>query len=594
MSQEQVIKSICQTLRHSTLLSSKCAIDLIRLLEEMARYSISPIELRHIFCLLRENENFDYRKELMQALATISLYSITNSSTICNEFWDIQNREDGISVPDIHKWLVSGTYGFVFHAWIRLDDVDEWEPDPYIDSTRYRRVIFSLLTAQGTGYEIFVDNNGKLIVGIITKKEYFATSVATPSLIDKKWHLITIGVIPPKRPFQYTQITSFIDGQQKLGATIKFNAFTEPFAHCTIGTVYQKIRRTSAAKSKELETSRSVDSSSNTSSFGKGMFPSLMERAFLPQIVSSVPSYFSLPLRSNSSNDPNVKCYPFGMQDGIFGPQACLRGQLGSVVLADPSSTTIKTILDAGYEFASIISQDIEPHDLATKYIFCYSPSACHGNVCIDLVPGNKYTGHVVAKLCKTTKIQDAINSIGGIFTLLPILDTISKTKDNSLELIFASLASVGAEPMSLDASSLSASTNDELVDWEVLASTTYTEYKLIQNPVACFLCQIRYFITAHELNQLQLIGSDCMGIIATMLVKCDADLIDVNVLMAAHLLIESVQNQLSGPNKELLDTIYHDLIFDFKVWSRAPFQVTIGHIQYIGTMVKEDRKYFK
>lgn len=564
-------------------------------MEEMARHSISPIELRHIFCLLRENENFDYRKELLQALATISLYSITNSSTICNEFWDIQNREDGISVPEIHKWLVSSTYGFVFHAWIRLDDVAEWEPDPYIDSVRYRRVIFSLLTAQGTGYEIFIDNNGKLIVGIITKKEYFATSVASPSLIDKKWHLITIGVIPPKRPFQYTQITSYIDGQQKLGATIKFNAFTESFSHCTIGTVYQKIRVTSAAKGKELETSRSVDSSSSgTGSITKGMFPSLMERAFLPQIVSSVPSYFSLPLRNTSSNDPNVKCYPFGMQDGIFGPQASLRGQLGSVLLADPSSTTIKTILDAGYEFASIISQDIEPQDSTTKYIFCYSPSACHGNVCVDLVPGNKYTGYVVAKLCKTTKIQDAINSIGGIFTLLPIMDTISKTKDNSSELMFASLASVSDEPMSLDPSSLSASINDELVDWEVLASTTYTECKLIQNPVACFLCLIRYFITAHELNQLQLIGSDGMGIIATMLVKCDAELIDVNVLMAAHLLIESLQNQLYGPNKELLDTIYHDLIFDFKVWSRAPFQVTIGHIQYIGTMIKEDRKYFK
>lgn len=45
---------------------------------------------------------------------------------------------------------------------------------------------YSLLTQNGTGYEIFVDNNGRLIVGILTKKEYFATSVSSPFLIDKK------------------------------------------------------------------------------------------------------------------------------------------------------------------------------------------------------------------------------------------------------------------------------------------------------------------------------------------------------------------------------------------------------------------------
>lgn len=54
----------------------------------------------------------------------------------------MQSRDDGITVPDIQKWTASGMYGFIFHAWIRLDDVIEWETDPYIDSTRYRRVVF--------------------------------------------------------------------------------------------------------------------------------------------------------------------------------------------------------------------------------------------------------------------------------------------------------------------------------------------------------------------------------------------------------------------------------------------------------------------
>lgn len=335
------------------------------------------------------------------------------------------------------------------------------------------------------------------------------------------------------------------------------------------------------------------------------MFPSLMERAFLPQIVSQVcafhssllkallnlfyfqvPSYFSLPLRNTSSNDPNVKCYPIGMQDGIFGPQACLRGQLGSVLLAEPT-TNIKTILDAGYQFASIVSQDIEPYDLNSKYVFCFAPSACHSGMCTDLIPGNKFNGHFIGKHCKTTKIQDAINSIGGVSSLLPILEMV--VKENSFHLVFdATLDSLPVDtPGSMSA-------HDELIDWEVLSSSTYTEYKMIQNPIGCFLCLIRYFITGHELNQEQLLKFDCIGIIATILSKCNPEMIDVNVLMASHLLVESVQNQQPQPNKELLEAIYNEFIFDFRIWCRAPFQVTIGHVQYINTMVKDDRKYFK
>lgn len=126
-----------------------------------------------------------------------------------------------------------------------------------------------------------------------------------------RWHLVTIGIIPPKRPFAYTQISSHIDGHQKLGATIKFGAFSDvnifffpiysalwiknitlwnlqPFSHCTIGFAHQKIRRTSASTAKEIEKLQSSTSVDSGSSSPRSMFPSLMERTFLPQIVSQV------------------------------------------------------------------------------------------------------------------------------------------------------------------------------------------------------------------------------------------------------------------------------------------------------------------
>lgn len=114
---------------------------------------------------------------------------------------------------------------------------------------------FSLLTGHGTGYEIFIDYNGKLFVGILTRKEYYAASGSGASLVDKRyviskkksifysinknmnnnnfrWHLITVGIIPPKRPFAYTQISCYIDGHQRLGATIKLGSFTDVCDFC--------------------------------------------------------------------------------------------------------------------------------------------------------------------------------------------------------------------------------------------------------------------------------------------------------------------------------------------------------------------------
>lgn len=91
-----------------------------------------------------------------------------------------------------------------------------------------------------------------------------------------------------------------------MGATIKFGAFTETFSHCTIGMAGQKIRRSSTVEkepSEKLQSSSSVDSATVAP---KGMFPSLMERAFLPQIVSQVRQTPPLNLVQNNSIVLNI------------------------------------------------------------------------------------------------------------------------------------------------------------------------------------------------------------------------------------------------------------------------------------------------
>ena len=68
-------------------------------------------------------------------------------------------------------------------------------------------------------------------------------------------------------------------------------------------------------------------------------------------------------------------------------------------------------------------------------------------------------------------------------------------------------------------------------------------------------------------------------------------ELIDVNVLMAAQLLVELAQG---SQDQKLLNQIYQNVLFDFRIWSRSQFHVQIGHIQYLSTLVKGKNKSIK
>lgn len=97
----------------------------------------------------------------------------------------------------------------------------------------------------------------------------------------------------------------------------------------------------------------------------------------------------------------------------------------------------------------------------------------------------------------------------------------------------------------------------------------------------------------------------------------------DVNVLMAVQLLIEQVSVE---KNMQLLQQMYHHLLFDFSIWNSGdfPFRIgellasgncvkaqdsshdtnlylgskrnlyLVGHIQYLSTIIKDSRRLFR
>lgn len=86
---------------------------------------------------------------------------------------------------------------------------------------------FSLRTATNTGFEVFIQNSGNVVVAALTKREYLTSTVNSSVLLDSQWHYVTVAITPPKRPFSYSQINVYIDFMQKISATLKVQAINE-------------------------------------------------------------------------------------------------------------------------------------------------------------------------------------------------------------------------------------------------------------------------------------------------------------------------------------------------------------------------------
>lgn len=304
-------------------------------------------------------------------------------------------------------------------------------------------------------------------------------------------------------------------------------------------------------------------------------------------------TYFTLPLRTPTPYDPNVKNFPIGMQDTVYGEQQSLGGQIAGVLLSEPT-TNLKTIFDAGIHFASIFSQDNDILELTSRFVFCYAPAAYSNNTCLDLIPPGRFLGLTQAQYCRIIKIQDTLNSVGGIQTILPILYYIVKNmKDLQVQVQDTNDSREELEYYTSNTPPI----HDEQSDWEMLSSNFYAEWKMMQHPLANFLCFLRYLTHGHESNQENLHNTECLSIIGKMLQKCPRELFDINALMAIHLFIESIQCHKSpngNVNTSLLMDLYTNIAFNFEIWARLNFQITLGHIQYLNAMLKNDRKYFR
>lgn len=105
------------------------------------------------------------------------------------------------------------------------------------------------------------------------------------------------------------------------------------------------------------------------------------------------------------------------------------------------------------------------------------------------------------------------------------------------------------------------------------------------------FLSFLRNLLSGSPLNQEHLLRSHGAAILGHLLSQVKPSLLDVNVLMVAQLLLEMARD---AGNPGLLRALHQHVLFNFHIWSRGPFHIRIGHIQYISSVTKEDRKAFR
>lgn len=111
------------------------------------------------------------------------------------------------------------------------------------------------------------------------------------------------------------------------------------------------------------------------------------------------------------------------------------------------------------------------------------------------------------------------------------------------------------------------------------------------QNVASLILNFMRYLIRGSIIFHDRFERNNGLSLLGFLLQKLPRKLIDINFLRICQ---EYVSEAKKIDNKSLLNSIYDNLIFDFRIWNKAEYEIRIGHVQYLSTIIKDDKLYFR
>ena len=485
--------------------------------------------------------------------------------------------------------------GFSFHCWFRLDHfsgVNSGTNDGSPTKELFRRQLYSFYTTSGNGFEAFITQKCILTIAVANKKEFLAVPLDDFPLLDEKWHSLQVIHSTAKRVFGTSHLQVWLDGTKRIECALKYVEKSEPFSYCQIGSPL--CRGSIPALHDNLGNAGGT--------LGR---KSSIKEGIKDAIKIGLPGVFYLPQTltgKKEENDPHIRWTLIGLEDQLWGKAISLVGQIGMICcFKDALTATDTSMLHVLGPNRGLAFPQGEDHpdviEFMNKIVFFYSASAIHSNsnVCPNLKTsvsgGNTYEAQVFTTHHSVQDVKDVINCIGGVQILFPLLEqaasvTTEESQDDTCVPNTAYLSLQSTQE------SIATEDGDSANDWEVLPSSSFADWKLEQNPISGFLTLVKNLVSHHTINTEQLMRGGGIPIIGVLLQKACANRIDVNVLMAAQLMVEMATSM--NRDQRLLSQIYHSILFDFRIWSKSEFHVQIGHIQYLSTLIKEDRKYFR
>ncbi|XP_064410109.1 neurobeachin-like protein 2 [Latimeria chalumnae] len=542
-------------------LNRTCAENLIELLQVLGSLSIGPGELRQLIKLLRTNNSSEAHPYAARVIRALSAMARSNRFESVLQYFDLTPSNAGIAVPTIQKWPGSG---FAFHTWLCLNR----EPQERTTFTMRpkRKQLYSFFTTSGTGFEAFFTGDGMLVVAVCTKKEYMSVALPELSFSDSIWHCVDIVHVAGRRPFGQNLVTIYVDGQLCKMAQLRFPSLNEPFTSCCIGSAGH--RTTTTSFTGFISPSHSPEITFHPHS-------TLSRSQSFPATMAGAPWG---PIAAHSPKEAQVHTIFAGMQDTEWGSPTSLEGQLGSVFVFHEAlqQPQVKALFSSGPNIVSSLKSDGELSELSNKLLLYYSPQACRSHMCLDLSPNHLYDGRITGHKVVNWHIKDVVNCVGGIGVLLPLLEQVASI-GKEME--------VNRETTDLVGPELTSSRNTQGM---LLPFGKSSEGRLERNNIAAFLLMIKNFIRHHPVNQESLVQCHGTAIIGALLQKVPHHMMDMNVLMACQFLMEQTASE---GNNLLLHYMYQHLLFDFRIWSHSDFAVRLGHIQYLSSIIKDNKQ---
>ena len=124
-----------------------------------------------------------------------------------------------------------------------------------------------------------------------------------------------------------------------------------------------------------------------------------------------------------------------------------------------------------------------------------------------------------------------------------------------------------------------------------VLFLSQIKDINLENNIVALIMNLFRYLFHNNDILQDRIQRDNGICLLSFLLQRLSKRFIDINLLRICQEFVTEA-GQIS--DKHLLNLIYEHLVFDFRIWNKADYEIRIGHVQYISTIIKDDKRYFR